>query len=271
MSRIKEIIEVEEIFDIIDEGTTKPVRCRLCNGMEAVVKYTRNPFGTQVLVYELIGSHIADILGVTVPDYGICNISEEVIRDTNQNEDIDESNAGLAFYNEFRSKTIPLHKSLLPFVKNKETEKIILLDHILNNCDRHEGNLLCDLSGEGIIYAIDHSQIITREVNPSLDAMENELSEQALFSKHILKDNHEIYNLLCSWVAYDAGHLKDVAMEVKAKLTPEVLEEIKNMIPEAWIVSIGNDKINKIFEILNYRTNGIEGICDMIIEERRRR
>ena len=271
MSRIIEIIETEEIFDIIEEGTTKPVRCRLRNGMDVVVKYPRNPAGTEILVYEFIGSCIAEMIGVTVPDFGICNFSVDVIRDTNLNEDIDEENAGLAFYCEYRSKTIPLHRSLLSSVVNKETEEIILLDHILNNCDRHDGNLLFDLANESIIYAIDHSQIITREVKPSFDMLEKELSEEALFSKHILNDNRELYDLLCVWLCYDENRLKELAVDMKRILLPEKLEKIKNMLPNEWIISVGSDKINKMFDILKHRINGIERISDMIIEERRKK
>ena len=69
--RIAGIIEVEEIHDIIEQGTTMPVRCRLRNGENVVVKYMKNPYGQRVLVNEWIGSNIADIIGLTIPEYGI--------------------------------------------------------------------------------------------------------------------------------------------------------------------------------------------------------
>ena len=95
--KIEGIIEVEEVLDVIEVGTTIPVRCRLQNGMNVVVKYMKNPFGKRVLINELIGSCIADIINLKIPEYGICNLSEDVISNTNENEDIDERNANLSF------------------------------------------------------------------------------------------------------------------------------------------------------------------------------
>ena len=139
--RISGIIEVEEIHGIIEQGTTMPMRCRLKNGMNVVVKYMRNPYGQRVLVNEWIGSNIADMIGLTIPEYGICNIEESVIEYTNFNEDIDIRNAGIAFYTKVYSKTIPINpRAMLSEVANHETEKIILFDHLVNNYDRHDGN-----------------------------------------------------------------------------------------------------------------------------------
>ena len=90
MSRVDVIFEIEEIFDIIEQGTTMPVRCRLSNGLNVIVKYMNNPYGQMVLVNEFVGSCVADILGVTIPAFGICNLSEKVISSTNMNESIDE-------------------------------------------------------------------------------------------------------------------------------------------------------------------------------------
>lgn len=98
MRRADVIFEIEEIFDIIEQGTTMPVRCRLSNGLNVIVKYMNNPYGQMVLVNEFVGSCVADVLGVTIPEFGICNLSENVISSTNANECIDEINSGPAFF-----------------------------------------------------------------------------------------------------------------------------------------------------------------------------
>ena len=154
--KIDGIIEVEEVLDIIEVGATIPVRCRLANGMNVVVKYMKNPFGQRVLINELIGSCISDMIGLNIPEYGICNLSKDVIINTNLNEDIDERNAGIAFYTKDYSSTVPPVRSMLTFVEEKQTEKIILFDHIVNNIDRHMGNLLLDLHQNAILYIIDN-------------------------------------------------------------------------------------------------------------------
>lgn len=93
MRRVDGIFEIEEIFDIIEQGTTMPVRCRLSNGLNVIVKYMNNPYGQMVLVNEFVGNCVADVLGVTIPEFGICNLSENVISSTNVNESIDERKA----------------------------------------------------------------------------------------------------------------------------------------------------------------------------------
>lgn len=192
--RISTIIEVEEIHEIIEQGTTMPVRCRLKNGMNVVVKYMRNPYGQQVLVNEWIGSNIADIIGLTIPEYGICGFYEDVIEHTNCNDDIDKRNAGEAFYTKDYSKTIPVvSRGILSEVRNHETEKLLLYDYLVNNNDRHNGNLLCDISKGATLYVIDNSHIITGEPNVCFD-IEEALNESYILSNNILKANMEIYD-----------------------------------------------------------------------------
>ena len=268
--RIAEIIEIEEIHDIIEQGTTMPVRCRLKNGESAVVKYMKNPYGQRVLVNEWIGSNIADIIGLTIPEYGICNMSETVINNTNYNEDIDIRNAGYAFFSKTYSKTIPvITRAMLSDVKNHETEKIILFDHLVNNYDRHDGNLICDISKGATLYSIDNSHIITEEPRKAF-VLEEALNESYILSNAILLSNMEIYDLLCSSVGYSENRLRKCAEEIKNTLTEDILIEIKKSIPAVWCESVGYETVEQLFHILNKRLSLICEIAEMIIEERRK-
>lgn len=268
--RIAGIIEVEEIQDIIEQGTTMPVRCRLKNGENVVVKYMRNPFGQRVLINEWIGSNIADVIGLTIPEYGICNMSEAVIKNTNYNEEIDSRNAGNAFYSRTYSKTIPvITRAMLSAVKNHETEKIILFDHLVNNYDRHNGNLICDISNGAMLYSIDNSHIITEEPRKSF-VLEESLRRTNILSNAILISNAEIYDLLCSSVGYSEDKLRQYAKEIKITLTEDVLIEIKNSIPVIWCESVGNEIIEQLFQVLLKRISLVYEIAEMIIEERRK-
>lgn len=268
--RIAGIIEVEEIHDIIEQGTTMPVRCRLKNGENVVVKYMKNPYGQRVLINEWIGSNIADVIGLTIPEYGICNMSETVIENTNYNEDIDIRNAGNAFYSKTYSKTIPVTtRAMLSNVKNRETEKIILFDYLVNNYDRHNGNLICDISRGATLYIIDNSHIITEEPR-KVFVLENALSRANILSAEILISNKEIYDLLCTSVGYSESKLRQCAEEVKIALREEVLLEIKNSIPVIWAESVGRETIEQLFQVLIKRISLVQEIAEMIIEERRK-
>lgn len=267
--QVAEIIEVEEIHDIIEQGTTMPVRCRLKNGMNVIAKYMKNPAGQQALVNEWIGSSIADVIEITIPEYGICVFSKEVIENTNFNEEIDARNAGYAFYTKEYPKTIPVITSgMLTFVKNQETEKIILFDHLVNNNDRHNGNLLCDISKGATLIAIDNSHIITEEPKRVFDISEA-LDVKNVLSTRIMDTNKDIYEMLCTQVGYSEDNLRQVALSIKETLTEDVLLDIRNKIPRVWYDSVGHERIDQMFDVIRKRTVMINDIAEMIIEERR--
>lgn len=270
MNRILDIIEVEEVYKVVEEGITVPVICRLCNGMDVVVKYKNNPYGSQVLANELIGSLIADTIGLTIPRFGICNLSEDVIRQTNSNYEIDEANAGLAFFSEYISKGIPLNSAVLSFVKNKETAKLLLFDHIINNQDRHIGNMLLEIDKTARLYAIDHSHIFTKHYPSTVETLQKEMSHDYLIKPDILQSNKEVYDVLCNWVSYSENDMRKETAHIKHILTQKKIKEIKEAIPRAWKVSLGSDIMDCIIESLVFRINGIDDICEMIIDERRK-
>ena len=255
--QIAEIIEVEEIHDIIEQGTTMPVRCRLKNGMNVIVKYMRNPAGQQALVNEWIGSSIADVMDITIPEYGICNLSKEVIKNTNFNTKI-------------YPKTIPVFPSgMLSSVKNHETEKIILFDHLVNNNDRHDGNLLCDISSGATLIAIDNSHIITEEPQRAFN-IDKALDTQDILSTKIMDTNRDIYELLCTQVGYSEERLREYAIEITSVLTEEFFLGVKNKIPIEWYNSIGEERAEQLFMVIQKRAMMINDIAEMIIKERRR-
>lgn len=267
MRRIDGIIEVEEVLEIIEAGTTMPVRCRLENGLNVIVKYMKNPFGQKVLINELVGSCIADDIGLTIPEYGICNLSDDVINTTNTNEEIDWRNAGYAFFSKEYSSTAPPVRSLLSLIENKQTEKLILFDHIVNNCDRHIGNLLLDVSKSARLLIIDNSHIITKGIETDI---EKELSISSVFSKRVLEENQEVYDMLCTSVGFSEQKLMETAKEMKEIITDDKLKSYKEIIPKTWIDSVGKTHVDLMFQVIEQRFETIIEIARMIIEERRK-
>ena len=63
--RIHSIPDISEVGEVRDQGVTYPVSCILENGIQAYVKYQRNPCGNQVLINEFIGNSIPDVVGLT--------------------------------------------------------------------------------------------------------------------------------------------------------------------------------------------------------------
>ena len=129
--------EVIQIVDIIEQGVTCPARCRLSDGIDAIVKYPKNAGGTEVLINELVGNSIADVVGLTIPRYGICELTADIIDNIEFSEFIDCRNAGLSYFSEVISNSTPINRIGLNRATNKETERLILFDHLIKNEDRH--------------------------------------------------------------------------------------------------------------------------------------
>ena len=180
MRRIDTILEVTQIIDVLPQGTTEPIRCSLENGMTAVVKYMRNRFGQKVLINELVGACIADELGLIIPEYGICNISKLVIESANDTEEIDERNAGYGFFSASYSNTVPMVPNLLSDIQIKQTELLILFDHIVNNFDRHNGNILLKIKPPLSLIFIDNSHIISPSSSSLSTCFRNEITRSPL-------------------------------------------------------------------------------------------
>ena len=87
--KIDEVLIVKEINGVVEEGVTYPLKCTLSNETSSIVKYQKNPVGTEVLINEWIGNCIADSIGLTIPKYGIDDgISiESVAKNTGLPED----------------------------------------------------------------------------------------------------------------------------------------------------------------------------------------
>ena len=267
MRRIDTTLEVTQIIDVLPEGATEPIRCSLENGMTAVVKYMRNRFGQQVLINELVGACIADELGLIIPEYGICNISKQVIESANDTEEINGRNAGLGFFSLSYSSTVPLVSNLLPDIQTKQTELLILFDHIVNNFDRHNGNILLEMKSPARLFFIDNSHIITQD--KSID-IEKELAPSNIISTVLLDKNKDIYDLLCYRVGYSEEILSSEATRIRSILSDTKLQEIKRLIPDCWIQSAEQAYVDNMFLVIQHRIAAISDICAMIIRERRR-
>lgn len=270
MRRIDTILEVTQIIDLIDQGTTMPIRCNLANGMTAVVKYMKNPYGQRVLINELVGNCIADELGLMIPEFGICNISETVIESTNDIEEIDRQNSGYGFFSNSYSNAVPIVPGLLSDVEIKQTETLLLFDHIVNNFDRHDGNILLKIKPPLTLIFIDNSHIIFQELNIRDINIEHELDPANIVSANLYNCNKDIYDLLCYRIGYSEETLLSEAMRIQSLLSEATLQKIRNLIPDCWIESVGQEYIDNMFLVLQHRVDAIPGICETIIRERRR-
>lgn len=264
------MLQIVEIIDVLEQGVTEPIKCKLSDNSMAIVKYPNNVRGTAVVVNEFIGYSIARKIGINVPDFGICELSIDTIHSINDLEEIDERNAGSCFYSVELNNTVPT--IIRGHVKNRETEKIILLDHILNNFDRHNGNLLMSVAS-GLLYVIDFSHIFSKGPYPNYDSdyFKRGRDANSYLYNTILKENRAVYDDLCIWCGYDENRMRLEAKDAQKLLDRQFIREVMDNIPRSWINAIGGDNVIKDIEsFINFRVEHINEICSYIILENRR-
>ncbi len=233
--------------------------------------YQRNPFGTTVLINEWVGNCVADIIGLNIPRFGLCNLSESAIINTNMNEEIDKDNRGISFYSEYIPKTTPLKRVDLSKIVNREVERLILFDFLIKDEDRHNGNILCTLTKEPQLYFIDCSHIMmrNRNINGDIDLNE-ELSNSVILNTYLLSDKqNNPYDLLCKEIGYREDVLYRECSNIKSLITKKELEDIRNSIPDEWVTELTVKRIDDMFTVLRKRLEMIEEISEAIVGERR--
>lgn len=264
------MLDVAELSFVMDEGVTVPINCRLSNGTNVVVKYPNNPGGTSTLINEWIGNNIAQKIGITVPDFGLCRLDTDVIYSQDNIDDLDASNTGICFYSEYMSKAVPLVSKRQ--ILNCEAEKIILLDHILNNFDRHTGNLFYDLN-TSILYAIDYSHIFSDSgLRPDYTSeyVARGMNPEAFLYTDIIKKNRTVYEILCYSAGFDETVLQREGERVKSMISSSYLVELFDSLPDDWIKSVSKEKVYRLISFIDFRVSNIANIADMIVKELQR-
>ena len=146
-----------------------------------------------------------------------------------------------------------------------ETAKIILLDHIVKNCDRHVGNLLITTNlTDPVIYAIDHSHAFG---DPDWNIADLSLNDIA--SPYIWRENMSMYNMLISAGALvTPEQLDSERCLIQAHITSDFLNNVFASIPSEWVNIIGSENVSHLRQYISNRVENLEAICNMINQER---
>ena len=266
---INGLASIESIKDIADSGITLPLRCYIKGIGDTYVKYIGNPVGTQVLINEWIGACIADIIELPIPEYGICYISENDIYNS-KIEEMDVTNTGKAFYTRALTKAVPVNRGLLRSVINRNVETILVYDHLVNNCDRHRGNVLCDLSCGPKVVLIDNSTLFSDNYRYDSHILLEELKIDKIISGNIVSKNHEIYDMLIDSFGLNKELLISKADDAKKLLSNDLLDSIIKSIPQEWVEHEGRENVGLLLEQVCLRRDNMRAICEQIVLERNR-
>ena len=262
------MIHVDEITKQyeIESGCTCPVLSVLSNGTRAIYKYPNNPQGKIILFNEFFSCSIAEILQITSPRFGIA-FSDEHTKVCKEKIDYDWSYySGIGCFSEYLENVSPISRRSAKYASNiTETARIILLDEILNNSDRHTENILIDFrEGSTSLYAIDYSHAIG---DPEWDCSSLKIGDCE--SPRVWIENRDCYDILISaGGVVTAESLHKEAERIRMCINAETIDGIINTIPDDWRKNLGSSRLEAVEQYVLARVTGIDRICEMILKER---
>ena len=233
------------------------------------MKYPRNRFGTIVLVREWIGSCIAKLLGIAVPEFGVCYLSDDLIMNSEFSDPdygyLTMDNAGYAYYSVLLPSGVPIQREWLINHNTHDLAGIVIYDFVLNNCDRHEGNILQLINDRNRVICIDNSHIVTDKKDRTPNYSDY-LSDDKVYDISFYLKDKELYNLFLKDI--DDDEFEQLGRQAMYKLSYKNIYDIKESIPRDWRVQVGESTIVGLIEIIQKRVEAIPIAIEKIKEER---
>lgn len=206
------------------EGGSMPALAEADDEFLYVLKFRGAGQGIKALIAELIGGEIARALGFRVPELVFASLDEAFGR-TEPDEEIQDllkASVGMNLALHYLSGAITFDP-LVTVVDERLTSEIVWLDCLLTNMDRTARNTNM-LMWHKELWLIDHGACLYFH-----HAMQN-WEEQAIKPFSLVKDH-----VLLS----RATQLDAVNKDFSAVLTPALIQQIVDLIPDAWLAAEG--------------------------------
>lgn len=213
-------VNVTRYITPLREGGSLPALAEADDDFKYVLKFRGAGHGVKALIAELVGGQIAKALKLQLPELVFANLDEAFGRTEADEEiqDLLQGSQGLNLALHFLSGAITFDPAVTT-VDAKLASQIVWLDAYITNVDRTFKNTNM-LIWHKELWLIDHGACLY--FHHSWNNWEQHAkSPFALIKDHVLLPQ--------------ASLLKEVDTEFKAILTPEILEEIVNTIPEDWL------------------------------------
>ncbi|WP_026729306.1 HipA family kinase [Flavobacterium denitrificans] len=213
-------VNVMRYITPLREGGSLPALAEADDDFKYVLKFRGAGHGVKALIAELVGGQIAKALKLQLPELVFANLDEAFGRTEADEEiqDLLQGSQGLNLALHFLSGAITFDPAVTT-VDAKLASQIVWLDAYITNVDRTFKNTNM-LIWHKELWLIDHGACLY--FHHSWNNWEQHAkSPFALIKDHVLLPQ--------------ASLLKEVDAEFKAILTPEILEEIVNTIPEDWL------------------------------------
>ena len=213
-------VNVTRYVTPLREGGSLPAIAEADDGFLYVLKFRGAGQGPKALIAELIGGEIARKLGFKIPELVFVNLDEAFGR-TEPDEEIQDLlkfSVGLNLALHYLSGAITFDPTVT-FVESKLASQIVWLDALLTNVDRTARNTNM-LMWHKELWLIDHGAALY--FHHSMEKWE----EQAVRPFVQIKDHVLLRK---------AAELDAVDEEFKALLTPNFIQFVVDLIPDAWL------------------------------------
>lgn len=210
------------------EGGSMPALAEADDEFLYVLKFRGAGQGIKALIAELIGGELARALGFRVPELVFANLDEAFGR-TEPDEEIQDllkASVGLNLALHYLSGAITFDP-LVTMVDERLASEIVWLDCLLTNMDRTARNTNM-LMWHKELWLIDHGAALYFH-----HSMQN-WEEQAIKPFSLVKDH-----VLLS----RASMLIEVNNDFRQRLSPELINQIVLLVPDAWLHIEGNPEL----------------------------
>ncbi|RKR08295.1 hypothetical protein C8C83_5532 [Flavobacterium sp. 90] len=241
-------VNVTRYITPLREGGSLPALAEADDDFKYVLKFKGAGHGVKALIAELVGGQIAKALKLQLPELVFAHLDEAFGRSEGDEEiqDLLQGSQGLNLALHFLSGAITFDP-VVTTVDAKLASQIVWLDAYITNVDRTFRNTNM-LIWHKELWLIDHGACLY--FHHSWNNWEQHAkSPFALIKDHVLLPQ--------------ASLLKEVDAEYKALLTPEILVDIVNTIPEEWLQWEDTDETpealrNVYLQFLQTRLNNSE-------------
>ncbi|KQB37354.1 HipA family kinase [Flavobacterium aquidurense] len=241
-------VNVTRYITPLREGGSLPALAEADDDFKYVLKFKGAGHGVKALIAELVGGQIAKALKLQLPELVFANLDEAFGRSEGDEEiqDLLQGSQGLNLALHFLSGAITFDP-VVTTIDAKLASQIVWLDAYITNVDRTFRNTNM-LIWHKELWLIDHGACLY--FHHSWNNWEQHAkSPFALIKDHVLLPQ--------------ASLLKEVDAEYKALLTPEILVDIVNTIPEEWLQWEDTDEtpeaLRKVYlQFLQTRLNNSE-------------
>ncbi len=203
------------------EGGSLPAVVEADDGLTYVMKFVGAGQGAKALIAELVAGEIARVLGLQVPEIVFIKLDSTLGRSEPNAEiqDLLRASVGLNLGLRYLPSAFAYNQLLKPPLAHDLASEIVWFDAYVTNVDRTARNVNL-LIWQGELWLIDHGAALYFH-HDWTDFMSRSQTPFALIKHHTL-------------LAF-ASRLHEANARLVPLLTPSVLREIVDQIPEQWL------------------------------------